>query len=68
MGDRPPAEGQKAQVKDRTRKPICKRDAAGHAETVEMDAAAGDYRPHVRRGQPAYPRPAETAETEEYGS
>jgi hypothetical protein len=46
-----PVEAQKPQVKNRFGKPICKPDAAGQAETGEMQKAGHDFMPQVGRGQ-----------------
>ena len=53
----------KPQVKDRFCKPICKPDAAGQAETGEMQKAGDDLTPQVGRGQRGDQRLPETAET-----
>ena len=52
-----------SQVRDRLCKPICKPDAAGQAETGEMQKAGGDFTPQVDRGQRGDQRLPETAET-----
>ena len=53
----------KPQVMNPFCKPICKPDAAGQAETREMQKAGDDFTPHVDRGQRGDQRRRERAET-----
>ena len=45
-----PIEATAVQIKNRFCKPICKPDAAGRAETGEMQKAGDDFTPQVGRG------------------
>jgi hypothetical protein len=58
-----PVEAQGATGQEPFCKPICKPDAAGQAETGEMQKAGDDSTPRVGRGQRGDQRPPETAET-----
>jgi hypothetical protein len=57
-----PVRRRKPQVKSRFYKPTCKPDAAGQAETGEMQKAGDDFTPQVGRGQRSDQRLLETAE------